>query len=297
MPVSLQSYRPEHLPLLYSYWCNLGSQIPYFFPVSPAYWQACLLEEHLEGDLIFKHLETWLAVGEDRVLGFIQFGQPNFAWNATGESYPDPEIGVIRHLYFDRDAPDAGRALLAQAESFLSRFPICHAFYHILGMSCNARHGKLHTDFDHVEGLLLESGYRLEHENVYYVLPVEASLVQDSRPLALLSTSSGPGIERFEVLHEGIPAGDARLLDLNPFTGGRTRETVYLTWLWISESLCGKGLGQRFLHTLVEGLRARGFRSLHTDTPSTNLAAQRFYEKFGFQKQGRTRSYLHVELI
>ncbi len=105
-----------------------------------------------------------------RLLGFVQFGQPSFDWNERGERFSDPAIGVIRHLYFEREFLQAGRALLAQAERFLEKFSRNHAFYHILGMSCNAHHGKLHESLTHVETLLLGNGFQIEHENVYFVL-------------------------------------------------------------------------------------------------------------------------------
>ena len=46
---------------------------------------------------------------------------------------------------------DAAEALSVRASAYLGRFPQGHAFYHALGMSCNAYHGKLHTSLGHVD--------------------------------------------------------------------------------------------------------------------------------------------------
>jgi ribosomal protein S18 acetylase RimI-like enzyme len=286
--------KAQHLPDLYSFWQNLGKDIPFFFRVSPETWQECFLEDRLDGRLIFKTLHTWLAFGRDELLGFVQFGQPNFAWDSAGNPYSDPVIGVIRHLYFKQDAPEAGQALLAKAESFLEQFRVQHAFYHIFGMSCNAHHGKLHESLAHVERLLLESGFQVEHENVYYALDLEqiSSARQIRDRIEVIRAVRSPGVEAYEFLLEGSTAGTAevRLLTIKE----DAPKTAYLTWIGVREGQKGQGLGSRFLHAVIEDLRARKYRWLHTDTASTNAAAQHFYERFGFSNLGKTRSYLRT---
>ena len=49
----------------------------------------------------------------------------------------------------------------------LARMKDMH-FFHFFGMSCFARQGKLHSSHYHVEKLLREYGFNIEHENVYY---------------------------------------------------------------------------------------------------------------------------------
>ncbi len=291
MILRIETYQPDHLPLLFAYWLKLGAGIPYFFPVSEDHWETCLLVDRLEGEVVFKHLETYLAFKGESLLGFVQLGQPSFSWNEQGVKYPDPSFGVIRHLYFEEGYPEAGRALLMKAEGFLDQFPRSYAFYHILGMSCNAYHGKLHASLAHVEALLLERSFQIEHENLYYVLELH-----NQRPLKLLrieflATPNTGGKQRFEACLEGIPVGSAEIRYLAPLTGGCTSDVAYLTWIGIEGPWRGRGLGSEFLGALATCLQAQGFHFLHTDTASTNLTAQQFYVKLGFRNQGHTRSY------
>ena len=166
--MNIRKYQGNDLHRLFEYWRRAGTNIPYFFSVSAEKWQTCLLEDELAGERIFKSLETYVSTEKGHVLGFVQYGQPNFAWDKDGKYY-NPQIGVIRHLYFDEERSDVGKALLAKASDLLACFHQNHAFYHILGMSCNAHHGKLHSTQLHVDDLLQRCDFKIEHENVYYV--------------------------------------------------------------------------------------------------------------------------------
>ena len=63
----------------------------------------------------------------------------------------------------------AGSQLLAHVHAAFAgcNERVC-AFFHYFGMSCYARHGKLFEGFAPVHRLLLDSGFTVEHENVYY---------------------------------------------------------------------------------------------------------------------------------
>ena len=43
-----------------------------------------------------------------------------------------------------------------------------YAFFHYFGMTCFARHGKLFETHNHIDSLLKENNFEIEHENVYY---------------------------------------------------------------------------------------------------------------------------------
>jgi ribosomal protein S18 acetylase RimI-like enzyme len=245
----------------------------------------------LTGETIFKSLETYVATEKGHVLGFVQHGQPNFAWNEDGKYY-DPQIGVIRHLYFDQGRSDAGEALLAQATDDLASFPQNHAFYHILGMSCNAHHGKLHSMQRHVDQLLRRSGFEIEHENRYYVLKMKPTAPANDFQLLRGRAGDGSNEERFELLQDAEVVGAAQVRYLDTLTGGYTRDTAYLTWIGVAEQRRGQGIGAQFLNHLTAHLCGKQLRYLHTDTASENIPAQRFYGRHGFQEQGYTRSYI-----
>jgi ribosomal protein S18 acetylase RimI-like enzyme len=288
--MEIREYQEDDLRRLFEYWRKVGTGIPYFFPVSAPQWQACLLEDRLDGERIFSSLETYVATEEDKILGFAQSGHPNFAWDEGGQKYRNPHVGVVRHLYFDKERQDAGEALLAAASEHLAAFGQVHAFYHILGMSCNAHHGKLHDSQSHVEQLLEAHGFRLEHENVYYVLDVECTTPAEE-PQLHLRCVPGSGEQSFEIRRNAAVVGTARVRYLHALTGGCTRDVAYLTWIGVVEGQRNQGLGAEFLRHLVQFLSGRQVRYLHTDTASDNLRAQRFYEKLGFRNEGHTRSY------
>jgi ribosomal protein S18 acetylase RimI-like enzyme len=291
--MDIREYQRGDLHRLFKYWKGVGTSIPYFFPVSASTWHTCLLEDELDGERVFKSLGTHFAAESNRVLGFVQYGQPNFAWDESGNKYYNPHIGVIRHLYFEKGRNDVGEALLAKASRRLARFRQNHAFYHIFGMSCNAHHGKLHSSQSHVEQLLQAHGFTIEHENVYYERDMSVVEPVDSSRLQFRDTRRGSE-GNFKVQLNGETIGTARVRYLDALTGGCTHDTAYLGWIGVHEQHRGTGVGSEFLQLLVAYLSGKGVRYLHTDTASDNLGAQRFYEERGFRRQGYTRSYIKV---
>ena len=226
--MEINEYQESDLRRLFSYWRGVGAEIPFFFRVSVQVWQDCLLNGELHGNTLFRTLETYLATESDQVLGFVQYGQPSFAWGESGEPCASPQIGVIRHLYFKANRPDAGEALLTKASDGLAGFPSTYAFYHALGMSCNAHHGKLHSSQSHVEQVLLAHGLQIEHQNAYYVLDLRPAAVEANLRLQL-SVSPGAGEKRIELRLDGDVAGTAQVRYLDRLTGGLTRDAVYLS--------------------------------------------------------------------
>ena len=289
--MNVRGYRNSDLESLYQFWTSVGEEIPYFFPVSVERWRACLLEDTLEGQALFRTLQTDLATRNGQVLGFVQYGEPSFAWDERGERYEDPQIGVVRQLYFAEGRDDVGEALLGRAQSSLARFEQTHAFYHILGMSCTARHGKLHQSQGHVHGLLQRRGLRVEYENVYLVLDMLAAQPKEGSPGRLQNVDGSRG-ERFEMWRGGEVVATARVGYLDRLTEGRTSDTVYLYWIGVVPPLRGQGIGGQFLMLLAAWLVTKGYRYLHTDTARKNVGAQRFYKTLGFVRAGVTRSYM-----
>lgn len=289
--MEIREYRKTDLDRLFGYWSRLGRQIPYVFPVSADRWQTCLLEDELDGEPLFSTLETVVATDNDQVRGFVQYGQPRFAWDESGKRYANPQIGVIRQLYFQNDRGEVGEALLARAEPFLARFRQSHAFYHILGMSCTAHHGKLHHSQRHVHRLLRRHGFRVEHENIYFVLDMESAPLEGRSHFRLRRVDGSDG-ERFEMRHRSRAVATAHVRLLDALTDGCADDTAYLCWIGVDQDHRGRGIGSEFMGLLAALLAGRGYRYIHTDTPAANLGAQRFYESLGFRREGRTRSYL-----
>lgn len=289
--MNVREYRESDLESLYQFWRAVGEEIPYFFSVSVERWRTCLFKDRLEGERVFRTLQTDLATENRQVLGFVQYGEPLFACDEKGQRYEDPQIGVVRQLYSVQGREDVGEALLARAQSFLAGFEQSHAFYHILGMSCTARHGKLHQSQSHVNRLLQREGFRVEHENVYLVLDMLSAQPEEGSTDRLRSVD-GSGGEEFEMWRGGEVMATARVGYLDRLTGGRTSDTVYLYWIGVVPPRRGRGIGGEFLMLLAASLLTKGYRYLHTDTAASNMGAQRFYKKLGFERAGVTRSYI-----
>lgn len=67
--------------------------------------------------------------------------------------------------------------------------------------------------------------------------------------------------------------------------------TAYLRWIFVNEDMCGKGIGSKCMDALKTYLFSQGITRFDNDTALTNVAAQHFYEKNGFENEGITRSY------
>ena len=183
--------------------------------------------------------------------------------------------------------------MLAKAGDHLACFDQCYAFYHILGMSCNAFHGKLHHSQSHVDHLLWTHDFRFEHENTYYVLDMKRTAPVENGQLNSCSMHR-MGERKFEIRLDAEAVGRASVRYLDTLTDGYTRDTVYLTLIRVAEQQQSQGIGTEFVKLLVQFLLGRQYRYLHTDTASDNVRAQRFYQKLGFQREGYTRSYVRT---
>lgn len=178
--------------------------------------------------------------------------------------------------------------MISLAESYFSEKGITKksAFFHALGMTCNAGHGKLYCGLTHIENTLLKSGYEKEHENVYY----KRMLTGDDVSSCIVSVQYGEtnpkGLQEFEIKANRKNVGAGALVYLPQ------GEICYLKWIYIYDNEQGNGYASSALKTIFSDLYNKGIRRLDTDTADSNIIAQKLYEKVGFTDMGRTRSYL-----
>jgi ribosomal protein S18 acetylase RimI-like enzyme len=291
-------YQEGYFEPLFLFWKRLAEKVPYFFSVSPEKWRECLLEDQLGKEKMFLFQEILIAIENGQIVGFSQFGQPAFAWDTNGQKYNSPQIGVLRHFYFDEGRSDAANLLYADSEIYLNQFLNQHAFYHIFGMSCNAHHGKLHQSLAHIDRFLCDRGYQAEHENVYYTLELNEGEPIPGQELQLVPAASlEPGIQEYEIFLLNHPIGTIQVRYLDRLTGGYTTDIAYLVWIEVTSTLRLQGRGTKSMQLLISYLRSQNYHYLHLDTAGTNQAAQRFYERLGFQNRGKTRSYLKTTKV
>ncbi len=263
---------------------HLSFETPYFFEVSFERWEKSFTDDiDGQGRTLFKELCVKAVYDNDELLGFVQYGRTAFGFDENGEITSSVSYPVIRNLYFDKDRVDAGEELLKEAVTSLGTSEMIYAFFHYFGMSCFAGHGKLFEKHAHIEALLREKGFELEHENVYY-------------------SSYLTGDENSEVVitPQNLTSGNFQYIDFslkNTQVGGcevhyLDEKTVYLRWIYVNGDITGKGIGTKCMNALKRYIYEKGVRRFDTDTAIDNLVAQHYYEKNNFVREGVTRSFI-----
>lgn len=282
----------ENDKLVYDYMKAYEGVIPYMFPTTYEQFTKALWEDKLQGHPVLR--EQYVSIymdDEDKVRGVVQYGLSGVHYTEKGERLVDPEIGNIRHLYYDVACQEVGASLLEEALGYFKDEGIeeVFAFDHVAGMSCYSRHGKLHESMNHVKKLLIEYGILVHHENVYYTWDLEQ--VEESTPGVLLLAEEGDErmmltLVKEENQEEIIGYGEATDLSL-----WGTQQNVYLRYITIQEAYRGMGYSKAFLHAIGARYKASGCRYLHTDTSLYNGVAQALYEKLGMKRCGVTYDF------
>ena len=86
----------------------------------------------------------------------------------------------------------------------------------------------------------------------------------------------------FGLYRDGRLAAAVDLID-----GYRAPGEAYLGWFMLAPALQGRCEGTRIVQELIAFLRARGFRTLRLARVQGNPQSKRFWEKNGFQPDGR----------
>jgi len=288
MNYALQKITAANAKPLYDYYIKIAFSIPYYHSVSFETWSASMFADcDSDGATLFDELLTFAVSDEVEIVGFIQFGISSFIFNQNGDKEHGVPAGIIRNIHYERD--EAGAKLITLALDYfdVSAVDKRWAFFHAFGMTCNARHGKLHSSVFYIEDLLFRHGFEKEHENVYYKkLLSEESLATVSKITLEYSPQTAAELQNFEIIAGGEHVGGGELTYLPQ------GEMCYLTWIYIAPDYQKKGYAVAALHRLFCDLSANGVTRIDTDTADGNEAAQKLYEKVGFENMGRTRSYI-----
>lgn len=273
---------------IYYYFSEIKNAVPYWFDVDYSLWLESYNDDtDYDNDVMFGELISYAAYAENDIVGFVQFGISNYTYNENGDKDFSEKCGVIRNLYFDREHT-CGETLISLAEEYFSEKGISKksAFFHALGMTCYAGHGKLFCGLQHIEAALFKFGYVKEHENVYYKRLLTEGDVASDKALVSYGEVNPKGLQEFTITADGKTVGAGALVYLPQ------GEICYLKWIYIYDTEQGKGYASAALRTIFAELYKKGIRRLDTDTADGNLIAQGLYEKVGFENMGRTRSYL-----
>lgn len=281
----LKKINTTNIQELYNYFVEMGSQIPFYFPVGYDLWHKCMFNDIIEdGVKIFDELETFMYYEDDILKGFIQFGISSFVFTDDGKYFGN-HYAIIRNLHYQKDSNNPGEMLEAAFQYFNNKnMTDISAFFHIFGMSCYARHGKLHESAFYIENLLYKYSFQKEHENVYFSINLtDCKFNYDPRIICQIQDIK-PNVQKIAFLMNNDQIGYCEIAYLQ-------NSICYLYYIEITEKLRGQGLGTRCMNNIFSILVKKTIRKLDLDTIDTNTRAQGFYKKMGFIDKGITRSY------
>ena len=137
----------------------------------------------------------------------------------------------------------------------------------------------------HIDSLLKDKGFEVEHENVYYSSVLVESENSDVVIKANDLTKGNQQYIDFKI--DGNQVGGCEVHYLSD-------TTAYLRWIYVNGDIVGKGIGTKCMTALKSFLFEKGIRRFDTDTAINNTVAQHYYEKNGFVREGVTRSYFKI---
>lgn len=260
----------------------------YNYDVSYDLWEkSYLYDRDGEGRILFRNLETLGAYEDGRLVGFIQYGKTAFGFDETGEISDLISCSVIRNFYYEEKCESVGRELLNKAVNRLSeKTEKIYAFFHYFGMSCYARHGKLFEGFEYIHSLLMQLGFFIEHENVFYSSKLNGKDLGDMSVKCEWHAMTAGCQKYCDFISDKDVVGGCEIHFLEQ------QKIAYLRWIFTNEDIRGKGIGSQCMTALKSELLRQGMVQLDTDTALTNQVAQHFYEKNDFVREGLTRSYI-----
>lgn len=185
----------------------------------------------------------------------------------------------------DEDQEEAGCVLLQTVLQEIRHDERAYAFFHYFGLSCYARHGKLFEKYRYIEELLKESGFVVEHENVYYSSEI-SDAPEAEIEIAWQERTKGSQ-QAGDFIYKGSGVGG---FEVHYVEDGKI---AYLRWIYVNDGMQNQGLGSKCMASLKDSLHAKDFSRLDTDTALDNVRAQYYYEKNGFRREGITRSYFY----
>jgi ribosomal-protein-alanine N-acetyltransferase len=270
---------------LYEYFKRISNDIPYYFPVDFDLWHKSMFNDCTEKNIpLFNELETYLLYEDGALNGFIQYGISSFIFEENGENY-DKHYAIIRNLHYPRGGKNAVELLEMALKYFNSKnIQEVDAFFHYFGMSCYARHGKLHNSCFYIEDLLHKFSFIKEHENVYFSKDLSKSSFYNDLEIILETETPKKDNMDIKFIYNNKQIGCAKLLFLQ-------NNICYLLYIEINNEYRRQGLGTKCMNNVCRLLKEKNIQKIDLDTIDSNYIAQSFYKKLGFDHKGITRSY------
>lgn len=262
---------------------HMSFETPYFFKADFDFWKKSF-EDDIDGEgrTLFKELKVKVVYENDELVGFVQYGKTAFGFDESGDISSEVSYSVIRNLYFVKERAEVGVLLLNNAMESLGANEKIYAFFHYFGMSCFARNGKLFEKHAHIDALLKENGFEIEHENVYYSSTFKDGQNSEVTIIANDLTKGNQQYIDFKIDDNQVGGCEVHYL---------SESTAYLRWIYVNSDMVGKGIGSKCMNALKYFLYEKGIKRFDTDTALNNIVAQHYYEINGFLREGIMRSY------
>jgi ribosomal protein S18 acetylase RimI-like enzyme len=275
--------------VLYQYFIKTGKEIPFYFPVDYDTWHKSMFnDETEEGKPLFDNLETYLYYEDETLKGFIQFGISSFVFYQDGSDYGkdfSKHYAIIRNIHYLEDSKNPEELLEKAFEYFNNMdFEETSAFFHYFGMSCYAKHGKLHESIFYIENLLHKYSFKKGHENVYYSKDLDAEKYSCDPEISYKINEIMGNRYKMDFFVNNKQIGYCEYAFLH-------NSVCYLYTILIHEEHRRKGFGARCMNILFYISEERKIKRMDLDTIDPNYIAQSLYEKIGLKKKGITRSY------
>ena len=273
----------DNLNLNAIYDFQLSFATPYFYNVDFESWKNSF-ENDIDGEsrVLFKELTVKAVYDEDELVGFVQYGKTAFGFADNGDITSEVSYPIIRNFYFKEGRDEAGKMLLIEAMKALDTEERVYAYFHYFGMTCFARYGKLFESHTHIEALLKENGFIIEHENVYYSSVLNS---EETSEVTIVANDKSKGNHQYiEFRLDGNQVGGCEVHYLDD-------TTAFLRWIYVNGDIVGKGIGTKCMTALKSFLYKQGITRFDTDTALDNTVAQHYYEKNDFTREGITKSY------
>lgn len=272
------------------------ADVPHSYPVSAEEYAAATTSTTADhGRNAIQNPETLVALSSGRVLGS--------ATCALGKHGVEgsQEIALIRMLWYERAHRRAGQALLAAAEERLLEqgFSEIIAFDHDFQFPrYHLAHADLTDRWDHVHGLLGISGYTRARGEVFLDWPDFQPPDAGECPVnADVRVERWPGDGTRDNFAVNAHLGEEKVGTCICWGGGEfasgapAQEWVFTAWLWVDDSLQGRGLGRYLLLRALAEARAVGYRHAAISTDWTNHRAILFYGNIGYRAVDWTSMY------
>lgn len=279
----------ENIQPVYDYFLQLKKTTPYIHSVSLAAFTNSLLNDHSEGEMMFKELHTYAAIETNqKVTAIIQYGIPNYEIKYDGERYFNSSIGVIRCFYTEMLHADIGIKLYKKAMEFFKANAISkvYAFSNDYGMSVYGYQGKLFENERTINYFLRLNNFKPYVTSLYYTISLKRmkDYLHDDH-INFVADELIDNHQFFTIKKHNTEIGGMEVYYIN-------NKTINLSFFYILDDYRGRSWGHQALLACLMMFKRLGYDRIDADLTDDNSIAIRLFERCKLGKLGKAYSYI-----